>query len=76
MSKDNLLINIVSVNDFLLGDEKCSVEQRNEVIDTLVDINQKKGRQWIFSHDSKGYIIDEYNEYNDFVKTYTFKNES
>lgn len=73
MNKENVLINIVVVKDFLLGDEKCPLEKRNEVIDTLLSIEQKEGRKWVFYHDSKEYIIDEYNEYNDFVKTYTFK---
>jgi hypothetical protein len=73
MSKDNLLINIVTVNDFLLGDEKCSLEKRNEVTDTLLDINQTEGRKWVFYHDEKEYIIDEYNEHNDFIKSYIFK---
>ena len=73
MSKDNLLINITGVNDYLLDDTKCSKEQKEEIISTLWGINQVRGRKWVFSHDLKEYIIDEYNEHNDFIKTYTFK---
>lgn len=73
MSKDNLLINITDVNDYLLDDTKCSKEQKEEISSTLWGINQVRGRKWVFSHDWKEYIIDEYNEHNDFIKTYTFK---
>jgi hypothetical protein len=73
MSKENLLINIADVNSFLLDDTRCSKEQKEEIIGTLWGINQIKGRNWVFSHDWKEYIIDEYNEHNDFIKTYTFK---
>ena len=73
MSKDNLLLNITDVNSFLLDDTRCSKEQKEEIIGTLWGINQINGRKWTFYYDWKEYIIDEYNEHNDFIKTYTFK---
>lgn len=70
---NKLLLSITEVNNFLLDEAICSKQQKAEILSTIWSINQVKGRKWIFSHDSKEYIIDEYNEYNDFIKTYTFR---
>ena len=72
-TKDSLLLTITDVNSFLLDDTRCSKEQKEEIISTLWGINQIKGRKWIFSQDWKEYIIDEYNQHNDFIKSYIFK---
>lgn len=74
MSK--IIISLKEVSEYLSEDTKCSKEKRQEVIDTLQEIEAKEGRKWIFTPDRNRYYIDEYNEYNDFVKTYTFKNEN
>lgn len=74
MSK--IIISLKEVSEYLSEDTKCSKEKRQEVIDTLQEIEAKEGRKWIFTPDRYRYYIDEYNEYNDFVKTYTFKNEN
>ena len=74
MSK--IIISLKEVYEYLSEDTKCSKEKRQEVIDTLQEIEAKEGRKWIFTPDRYRYYIDEYNEYNDFVKTYTFKNEN
>ena len=73
MSK--IIISLKEVYEYLSEDTKCSKEKRQEVIDTLQEIEAKEGRKWIFTPDRYRYYIDEYNEYNDFVKTYTFNNE-
>jgi hypothetical protein len=73
MSKDSLLLTITDVNDFLLDDDRCTKEQRTEVLKTISNIEETNGRKWLFYHDWKQYIIDEYNEYSDFIKSYTFK---
>lgn len=73
MSKDNLIIGGTQLNNFLLDDQRCSKEQREEVLKTINNIQETAGRKWIFYHDWKQYIIDEYNEHNDFIKSYTFK---
>jgi hypothetical protein len=73
MSK--IIISLKEVSEYLSEDTKCSKEKRQEVIDTLQEIEAKEGRKWIFTPDRNRYYIDEYNEYNDFVKTYTFNNE-
>ena len=74
MSK--IIISLKEVSEYLSEDTKCSKEKRQEVIETLQEIEAKEGRKWIFTPDRNRYYIDEYNEYNDFVKTYTFKNEN
>jgi hypothetical protein len=74
MSK--IIISLKEVSEYLSEDTRCSKEKRQEVIDTLQEIEAKEGRKWIFTPDRNRYYIDEYNEYNDFVKTYTFKNEN
>lgn len=73
MSK--IIISLKEVSEYLSEDTRCSKEKRQEVIDTLQEIEAKEGRKWIFTPDRYRYYIDEYNEYNDFVKTYTFNNE-
>lgn len=73
MSKDSLLLTLTDVSDFLLDDTIHHKEQKEEIINTLWGINQIKGRKWVFYHDEKEYIIDEYNEHNDFIKSYIFK---
>ncbi len=73
MSKDNLLMSLSEVNEFLLNDDRCTKEQRTEVLKTISNIEETNGRKWLFYHDWKQYIIDEYNEYSDFIKSYTFK---
>jgi hypothetical protein len=73
MNKDSLILTITDANDFLLDDTRCSKEQKEEIISTLWGINQVKGRKWVFYHDWKEYIIDEYNEHNDFIKSFIFK---
>ena len=73
MSKENLIISGTELQEFLLDDERCTKEQRAEVLKTISNIEQTAGRKWVFFHDWKNYIIDEYNEHNDFIKTYTFK---
>lgn len=72
-NKDNLIISLSEVNEFLLNDDRCSKEQRKEIVGTLYNIEQIGDRKWIFYHDWKQYIIDEYNEHNDFIKSYIFK---
>ena len=73
--RSKIIISLVKVEDFLLGDKKCTEDQREEIISTIKDIDAKEGRQWVFTSSENKYFIDEYNEYHDFVKTYTFKDE-
>lgn len=73
MSKDHLIISGAELFTFLTNDERCTREQREEVLKTINSIDCIDGRKWVFYHDWKEYIIDEYNEHNDFIKTYTFK---
>lgn len=72
-TKDKIIISSAELLEFLLGDERCIKEQRAEVLITITNIENTAGRKWVFYHDWKQYIIDEYNENNDFVKSYTFK---
>ena len=72
-TKDKIIISSAELLEFLLGDERCIKEQRAEVLITITNIDNTAGRKWVFYHDWKHYIIDEYNENNDFVKAYTFK---
>lgn len=72
-TKDKIIISSSELLEFLLGDERCIKEQRAEVLITITNIENTAGRKWVFYHDWKQYIIDEYNENNDFVKSYTFK---
>jgi hypothetical protein len=69
----SILISFQEVDKFLLDDERCTQELREEVVGTIDDIDAKEGRRWAFTPIKKKYYIDEYNEYNDFVKTYTFR---
>jgi hypothetical protein len=72
-TKNNLIISSAELLEFLLGDDRCIKEQRAEVLITITNIDNTAGRKWVFSHDWKEYIIDEYNEHNDFIKSYTFR---
>jgi hypothetical protein len=67
-----ILISFKEVEDYLESIENTPQETRKEIIDTLCQIQEKDGRKWIFSHVTKKYYIDEYNQYDDFVKTYIF----
>jgi hypothetical protein len=70
-----ILISFKEVEDYLESIENTPQETRKEIIDTLCQIQEKDGRKWIFSHVTKKYYIDEYNQYDDFVKTYIFNQE-
>lgn len=72
---NKLFINIKKVEEFLSEEKDCRQELKEEVLSTLKEISTKEGRKWIFSLVDNKYYIDEYNEYNDFVKTYIFRNE-
>lgn len=72
-TKDKIIISSAELLEFLLGDDRCIKEQRAEVLITVTNIENTAGRKWVFYHDWKEYIIDEYNENNDFIKSYIFK---
>lgn len=72
-TKDKIIISSAELLEFLLGDDRCIKEQRAEVLITITNIENTAGRKWVFYHDWKEYIIDEYNENNDFIKSYIFK---
>ena len=72
-TKDKLIISGAELFTFLTNDERCTKEQRTEVLSTIESIDNTAGRKWVFYHDWKEYIIDEYNEHNDFIKSYTFR---
>ena len=72
-TKDKIIISSAELLEFLLGDDRCIKEQRAEVLITITNIENTTGRKWVFYHDWKEYIIDEYNENNDFIKSYIFK---
>jgi hypothetical protein len=63
------------VEKFLSEEKDCKKELKEEVISTLNSIDAKEGRKWVFTSVDNKYFIDEYNEYDDFVKTYIFRNE-
>lgn len=73
MSK--IFISLREVAEFLENNKNCSEELKKEVLVTLDEIQAKEGRKWVFTPIDNKYFIDEYNEYNDFVKMYIFKNE-
>jgi len=73
--RSNIIISLKEVETLLLNDAVCTKDRREEVLSTLFEIDSKEDRKWVFTDDKKRYYIDEYNQYNDFVKTYTFKNE-
>jgi hypothetical protein len=73
MIKENLILTYTDLSIFLIDDERCTKEQKDEVLKTITNIQETSGRKWVFYHDWKEYIVDEYNEYNDFIKSYTFK---
>lgn len=70
-----IIISLKEVVEYLESIENTPSETKKEIIDTLYQIDQKDGRKWIFSHVTKKYYIDEYNQYDDFVKTYTLNQE-
>lgn len=70
---NNFLISLREVVEFLENDKNCSEELKKEVLVTLDEIQAKDGRKWVATLNKDKYYIDEYNEHNDFVKTYTFK---
>lgn len=72
-TKDKIIISSAELLEFLLDDDRCIKEQRAEVLITITNIENTAGRKWVFYHDWKEYIIDEYNENNDFIKSYIFK---
>lgn len=72
-TKENLIISGGELFTYLTDDERCTREQRTEVLSTIENIDNTEGRKWIFYHDWKQYIIDEYNKHNDFIKSYIFK---
>lgn len=73
MSK--LFISLSKVEKFLSEEKECKQELKEEVVSTLDSIDAKESRKWVFTSVDNKYFIDEYNEYDDFVKTYIFRNE-
>ena len=71
----NVLISLLEVKEYLDSIENTPQETKKEIIDTLCQIEEKEGRKWTFTPVRGRYYIDEYNQYNDFVKTYTFRQE-
>lgn len=71
----NILISLKEVQECLERIENTPQETRKEIIDTLCQIDEKEGRKWTFTPIKGKYYIDEYNQYDDFVKTYTFNQE-
>jgi len=61
------------VSSYLIDDERCTKAMLEEVVDTLRLISNRKGRRWTFNTAWDGYVINEYNEHNDFVKLYKFR---
>lgn len=70
-----VLVSLKEVTEYLESIENTPSETKKEIIDTLYQIGQKEGRKWTFTPTRGKYYIDEYNQYNDFVKTYTFNQE-
>mgnify|MGYP007040713118 CR=1 FL=1 len=74
-SMAKVLVSLKEVTEYLESIENTPSETKKEIIDTLYQIDQKEGRKWTFTPTRGKYYIDEYNQYNDFVKTYTFNQE-
>lgn len=70
----NILISKKTVEEFLTEDTTLDIAKRDEIMNTLSEIEAKEGRKWVFTPQTSKFYIDEYNQYNDFVKTYIFKN--
>lgn len=68
----NILISLKEVAEYLENIENTPQETKKEIIDTLYQIEEKEGRKWTFANIKRKYYIDEYNQYDDFVKTYMF----
>jgi hypothetical protein len=68
-----IIISLKEVEEILKDDSRCSPELAEEIIETLVEIDSKKDRMWIFTSVENKYYIDEYNNYKDLVKTIKFK---
>lgn len=71
----NIFISLTKVDEFFFKDKEIKQELKSEVIGTIKEIEAKEDRKWIFTVVGNKYYIDEYNEYDDFVKTYMFRNE-
>lgn len=68
----NILISLKEVAEYLENIENTPPETKKEIIGTLYQIEEKEGRKWTFTPIKGKYYIDEYNQYDDFVKTYIF----
>ena len=68
-----IIISLRAVEDLLKDDSRCSPELAEEIVKTLVEIDSKEDRNWIFTSVENKYYIDEYNNYKDLVKTIKFK---
>lgn len=69
----NIIISLREVESLLKEDSRCSPELAEEIVKSLVEIDSKEGRNWIFTSVENKYYIDEYNNYKDLVKTIKFK---
>lgn len=69
MIMSSLFISKSEVEDYLTKDTNCSKDNKVEVLGIIGMIDSKRGRKWVFTPEEHKYYIDEYNEYNDLVKT-------
>jgi|Laugrespbdmm15sd_2_1035082.scaffolds.fasta_scaffold01379_22 hypothetical protein len=75
MSSSTIYISLAKVDEFFFNNKEIKQELKNEIISTIKEIEAKGDRKWVFTVVDNKYYIDEYSEYNDFVKTYMFRNE-
>jgi hypothetical protein len=75
MSSSIIYISLAKVDEFFSNNKETKQELKNEIISTIKEIEAKWDRKWVFTVVDNKYYIDEYSEYNDFVKTYMFRNE-
>jgi hypothetical protein len=75
MSTSSIYISLTKVDEFFSNNKETKQELKNEIISTIKEIEAKWDRKWVFTVVDNKYYIDEYSEYNDFVKTYMFRNE-
>jgi hypothetical protein len=68
-----IIISLREVEDLLKDDSRCSPELAEEIVKSLVEIDSKEDRNWVFTSVEDKYYIDEYNNYKDLVKTIKFK---
>lgn len=68
-----IIISLRAVEDLLKDDSRCSPELAKEIVNSLVEIDSKEDRNWVFTSVEDKYYIDEYNNYKDLVKTIKFK---